>query len=307
MKFLFHLTEAAINNTQTAQFREAQRMGCLALGLDLLGHEVSIADASPAFRQSPRWKPFARLYQREMPTGIHVVPAETLKGRDKTADVAFKCSVGTQQDHWYLGRCQVLVAHEYDPHYNDHAALLPVPFMVHDSVMDELLHDGLFEAYAANRLDEVRAFYSRPKTGLLGMRACLHHHRRRFCEGAPDWANLGLYTHQPTGGFLPGEHMRWATMFRGGLCLPGTTPKTNLPSLLALLGVAIVSPRFPETCRDTPRISERNAVIFESWEQVRGHLMDDVRLAETVAQATHDYINGWSAMGQARLLAERFS
>jgi hypothetical protein len=150
------------------------------------------------------------------------------------------------------------------------------------------------------------------------MKACTHYHRRRFIDFAPPWTDLSLYTYQPTEGLEPPDHIRWISGFRGGLSLPGTTPKTNLPSLLALLGVAIVTPPFPQGIRDTPPITEANAIVgeydgspeketFKDWGAVKAQLEDAERLKAVVDQATSDYVECWSPAGQARLIAERFS
>lgn len=312
MRFNFHLAACAASNTLTAKLREGLRLACLAGGMHRMGEDVTIVNVSPELRSSFRFDPFKHLLG-DARTGVNIYPAEMLKGQQKRIDVGFKCSVGIQNDGWYLDRCRVLVAHEYDPKHDERSNLLPVPFMVHDSVMDQFIWDGLFERFLSNDVEAIRAFYYKPKTGLLGMRACTHYPRRLFCESAPEWADLGLYTVQQ---MTPKEHLPWLSQFVGGLLLPGTTPKSNLMSLLALLGVAIVAP--PINVRDTPRMNGNNTVIFHhdfnsgiaplpvAWDAVRSELdRGDDGLEYVISQATSDYVNSWSPQGQARLLVER--
>jgi hypothetical protein len=302
MTFNFHLTNAAGNNNREARIREQTRMACIARGLSIMGHEVRIVGASEEFRGSERYTHFKDLFAEHKTGALEVHPAETMRNREHRVDVGIKCSVGIQNDANYLSRCQVLVAHEYDENFDDHPHLLPVPFMVHDSVMAGFITDGMFDAFIRNEVRSIRERYCREKNGLLGLRCCGWTKRKEFCANAPEWADIGFYD---TPQMKALEHARWISGFRGGLCLRGDTPKTNSPSLLALLGVAIVMQ--PIARRDTPRMDYRNTIQFGSWEQVRLELENDSHLGDITAQATNDYINGWSPLGQARLIAERLS
>lgn len=267
-----------------------------------LGHEVRIVGASEEFRGSERYPHFKDLFAEHKMGALEVFPAETMRNREHRVDVGIKCSVGIQNDALYLSRCQVLVAHEYDVQFDEHPRLLPVPFMVHDSCMAGFITEGMFEAFIGNDIRAIRERYSSEKTGLLGLRCCGWTKRKEFCADAPEWADIGFYD---TPQMKSLEHARWISGYRGGLCLRGDTPKSNLASMLALLGVGIVMQ--PIERRETPRMDFRNTVQFGSWEQVKMELENDSHLGDITAQATNDYIEGWSPAGQARLIAERLS
>lgn len=302
MIFNFHITNAAGNNNREARIREQTRMACIARGLTFLGHDVRIVGASEEFRGSERYPHFKDLFSEHKVGALEVFPAETMRNREHRVDVGIKCSVGIQDDALYLNLCQVLVAHEYDVKLDDDPRLLPVPFMVHDSCMAGFIADGMFNAFIRNDIRAIRERYGHKKAGLLGLRCCGWTKRKEFCADAPEWADIGFYD---TPQMKALEHARWISGFRGGLCLRGDTPKSNLASLLALLGVAIVMQ--PIERRDTPRMDSRNTIQFGSWQQVLAELENDSRLSDIMAQATNDYIEGWSPMGQARLIAERLS
>lgn len=305
MRFVFHLANCAVSNTPEAKLRESTRMACLAWCLDKLGHEVLIADLQSTFAQSNRYRHFEHI-----PGGpgtkddIHVVPAEVLRNAMVPWPklVAVKCSVGIKHDSALLSRCSVLVAHEYDPTFEDHEKLLKVPFLVHDRVISDLIEQKLFDAYLLDDIVTLRKELCRPKTRLLGFSGAGWSRRKAFCEGAPDWAEIRFYDTHPMGGL---EHARWISGFVGGLYLSGDTPKTNTMPLLALLGVAIVCPVI--ATEDEPPLCFNNCVPFKSWDDVHANLLDEARLAERIAAATADYVYGWSPLGQSASIVRKLT
>ena len=288
----FYTRNAASNNTSEARLRESTRMCAIAYGLSTLGCDVRIVDAPDELTSSDRWQFFRHLHGTAI-KGPRVDSAESGVG-----DVGIKCSVNTRRDREHLARCQTLVAHEYEDAMENHHRLLKVPFLVHDRVLSGFVELELFQAWLDNDIYRIReAFPWQPEKG-VGFCGAGWKHRKAFLRDAPDWVECRFYDTHPMSGV---EHARWLCGFKGGLCLRGDTPKTNLPVLLALLGVPIVMQ--PISRIDTPPISRDNAIMFSSWEQVHSELEDVTAIRD---RATRDYIESWSPTGQARLLMEAF-
>lgn len=302
MNFNFHLSRAASNNTIVARLRENCRMGCIALGLRELGHNVKIVSVNDDFKLCPRWSSFSDLYGMLTGDVIDVWPAEEAVRGQRTIRVAIKTSVGIKNDAVILDRVPVVLAHEYDPALDGHPSLIRVPFMIHDSAMDALMEVGLFRNFICNDLKTIRehfgGFIKPPK--LLGYAANRIASRAAFLENVPDWVDATLYDVQE---MAAATHMRWLMGFVGGLALPGHTPKTNLPPLLAMLGRVIVT--VPIDVRDTPPLDGSNSIQFFDWESTRELLEDDDAVNEITGNAERAYIENWSPMGQARLLVEK--
>lgn len=309
LKFEFHLASAAARNTPTAQRREACRMAAVAYGLRLVGQEVAIANKPPM--DEKWWRPFASLPHTVGKPDVVVVSAEAVvrhlatRPRNTNVVIGFKTSCGIQRDREIFKAFPIVVAHEYDPALDAAPALLPVPFLVHQRVLDVWTEQGMMEHYLRDDLDYFREHYKCLKTGLLGYRGCGTagcQHRAEFGQTAPNWCDFKLYTsHSMTAE----EHVRWLIRFHGGLCLPGETPKVNLHPLLALLGLVIVAPPMP--VRDTPPLDESNSIVFQDWNITRVSLEDAATRNFLIAQADDAYRTGWSPLGQAKQLLKRLN
>lgn len=313
MKFSFHIKNAAINNSWEAHRREATRMACIALAMERAGHDVRIVDVSPQYMECPNWQFFKHLHGGSH-GGFTVYPAEMLRRGQTGVDVAFRCSVGTKFDQSYIGQCRLLVAHEYAKEVENEPKLLPVCFGVHLNISEILMRNGLFDAYIDNDLEPIREFFrtgAEPHDEVVGCYAQNWPHRVYFVENKPDWVYAEFYDHSPSKPAMESEaHTRWLCGFSAGLALRGDTPKTNLPPLLALLGIPIVMQ--PIAVFDTPPFDDTNTVLMQldedgrpDWCYVMRMLSDHDAVASRQCKATQDYINGWSPAGQARLIAER--
>ena len=269
-------------------------MCAIAYGLKQHGHDVRIIDVPDVMRESNRWQFFSRLHGTSC-GGIAVNPAES-----GHSGIGIKCSVGCLRDRTLIKQFDLLVAHEFDAVVYGNPRLLTVPFLIHDRVISGLIEMGLFEAFLLNNVDQIRLAFSKWKPRrLLGFCGANRPERRAFLADAPSWADIRFYNTHPMSGV---EHASWLCQFKGGLCLRGDTPHTNLPPLLALLGIATVME--PINDKTTPPFDDFNTIPFESWEQVKEELEDESRLRGVVEYATSNYVDSWSPMGQARLIAE---
>lgn len=299
MRFYFDTVNAAFNNCLDAHIRETTRMLCIAEALKILGHDVE-AKASDNFKSSGRAAHFSvPLTNRGVSANeTLVISAEAcLSGNLRNLRrIGIKTSVGVQNDK-ALSRCfELVLAHEFDRPRDNY---VPVPFLVHDRLLAEWMGSGLFSHYLNDNIDTLRAQYESRTSKLLGFCGFSHPVRRAFTRDAPGWADITYYeTHR----LSAAEHARWLCGFRGGLLLPGDTPKTNLHGLLAILGRVIVAPPQERQCE--PPLDQFNSVVFESWEQVHAILSDESRCNLLAAKATEDYKRGWSPLGQARLIEQ---
>lgn len=298
MKFNFDLANAAVNNSEEAHIREATRMGCIAWGLVHMGHDVIINGISKSFENSPRWTHFKALYGTPS-GGVYVCPAEA----DALCDVGIKCSVDCTKDKELYSRCSCLVAHEYDMKHDSHNRLIPVPFLVHDRVMEYLMSAGLFQAYVSDDLEKLRKHFSAGKqAGRVGFQGCGWSNRKHWAKELPDYCEcVFYYSHSMSAA----DHCRWLMGFEAGIVFPGDTPKVNLMPLLAMLGISIVSIECP--VRVIPPITDRNSILLKDWNDHEGLEFGLQRLKSISEAATEDYKSGWSPMGQARLIAEAVS
>ena len=314
MKFSFYLKSAAANNTWEAQRRESTRMACIALAMERQGHDVQIADASPQFMDCPNWQFFKHLHGASN-GGFTVYPAETLRRGQSGVDIAFRCSVGTKFDQSYIGQCRLLVAHEYAKEVENEPKLLPVPFMIHNEVIQVLAEDGLFDAFIDNDLDTIRNHFREGSVRhdkLVGFIGGDWPSRKSLCDNHPEWVDVAFYDHVGTRRMEAAEHCRWLMRFSAALAMSGSTPKTNLPSLLAMLGIPIVME--PITVFDTPPFDDTNTILMQldaagrpDWSRVLRVLSNPDAVASRQAKATNDYIGSWSPAGHARLISERLN
>lgn len=296
MKFTFDMRNAAGGNTASARIREQTRMASLAYGLHLLGHDVRIVSCTEEFRASARFPVFSHLTGDDH-GGLRVCPSD-----DRApCDVLVKCSVGSRFDGAVLDRCRLLVAHEYDVKLEHHPKLLRVPFLLHDSVNEHFVQTGLMRAYLEDDLGVIRSHFAATKVGVLGYSGYCYKHRREVCAGAPEWADIRFYENPR---MTAAEHIRWIMGFRAGLAIPGDTPKTYTHSLLAMLGIPIVSPTL-RTTNEVP-LTDANHIRLEGWGRVL-ELVESGEADERARAMDESYKAGWSPLGQARLIAERLA
>lgn len=308
MRFVFHLNQCAHNNSDEARVRESTRMALVCMGLRTIGHDAVIGACPRVLMESNRWESFREAYEHGAQGGLTVHPAEALRKGVNACDIAFKCSVGTKNDDVYLKRCRLLVAHEYDDALHDHPKLFKTTFGVHHNIYDILIGHDLMEDFMANRLDRIRMLFRdgvEPSDKPVGFFGQKWPHRQELLETAPDWVEWDLYDHTPAHPAMPTwEHTRWLCRFRACLALRGDSPKSNLPPLLAMLGLPIVYE--PIQRNDSPEFNATNTIPLTSWDAVKLALTP-LNLDSSAYNATQDWINGWSPIGQARQIAERFA
>lgn len=306
MRFAFFLADCAGNNSWEAHRRETTRMACIAECLHRDGHAVCIQAVSRQFRDSANWRFFKHLDGQDS-KAFSVHPAESIRRGVRGIHVAFKCSVGTKWDGDYLRESRLVVAHEYDAAFEQEPRLLKVPFLCHNNIIEHLMQAGLFEDYVTNNLQPIREHFRNGATqhdkpiGFYGQNwPC----RKAFCENSPEWADIGFYDHSPTYPAMESSrHARWLCGFKAALALRGDTPKTNLPSLLAMLGIPIVMERV--TATDFHPFDSPAIIPFDSWEQVRRDIGDEGLLAAYVDAATAAYVDYWSPAGQAKAIVQK--
>ncbi len=311
MKFAFDLRNAAGTNTPKAQIRECTRLASIAWCLEdqeeFWNVQARIIAAPSIFMKSERWKFFRHLYDPDWKVAdTSVVPAEVARLSDKQHDVGIKTSVACHFDELYLKRFRLLVAHEYDERFYGERNLLPVPFFVHDRVIETFIRYNVFEEYLRNEVRTIRYTFARRNIrkqkrlcGWCG--ATTYEGRRTILAKAASWLLVEPY--ESTHKMAADDHIRWLGDLKGALALPGDTPKTNLPPLLALMGIPIVM--WPIDRFDTPPIDSSNAIMVENWEQVRLALRSQETRSRVSLKATRDYKESWSPAGQARLIVER--
>ena len=310
LRFSFELKNAAGNNSPKAQVRECTRMASLCMCLHIMGHASFIKSAPAPFQLSDRWRFFKHLYDPNA-GGIDVVPAEVAKVSHRTHSIGLKCGVGVQHDKMMLRRFRLLVAHEYDEKSvsGSDPKLLRVPFFVHDRVIQDFMDKGVFVAYLRNDLVSIRDKYQidRPanEKKLLGWCGCTAWKgRRKIITDAPHWVKRhAIKTYEGEHLMSADEHIRWLREHMCGLCLPGDTPKTNLPPLLPIIGVTIVM--WPISRFDDPPIDDSNAIMVRDWEEARLQMRYQAHRIRVRRQAEKDYINHWSPMGQAAAIVRK--
>lgn len=302
MNFDFFTANAAMNNRDVAKVREATRMCAIARGLCLLGHDVRVVTIPNLMRSSPRWPFFEDLSGPSRgKDAITVRTLEELNARSK-ADFAFKTSVGLKRDLPYQDFYGYLVGHEIHQNMADNPRSVHVPFMIHDDLMEPFIELGIFGAWLEDELDQVRGSFNFEKEGWLGFRGTGWGLRKEFFHGAPPWVDCEFHQmgQPPMSGI---DHARWLCHFRAAVALPGDTPKSNLPALLLLLGIPLVS---TASEINVPKLIPGESMIeFESWDYLLDRLHDDEFLSAIAQNAGQVYRKGWSPLGQARLIEEK--
>ncbi len=188
MKIAFYLKNAAVDNTAGAQLREATRMGIFAWAFHQLGNNVSIYDVSDDFKASDRWAFFRPLFRCSSGYDMHVVPSESLTRRQHSGIlVGIKCAVRARHEKPYpnyvephfdepaIAIADLVVAHEHHPSHD--GKVLPVPFLVHDRVIEYLLKAELLDAYCRDNVDVIREHFAVEKTGVAGCCGAGHYGR----------------------------------------------------------------------------------------------------------------------------------
>lgn len=235
-KFDFYLSNAAANSGENGRTREHARLGCLAYGMQRLGHDVHIVSVWNEFQQNPLWKFFQPLHGRPRNEALTVHPAEAMDAGNKHCDVGIKCCLGNHdKDELWLKRCQLYVARDVMPGLSGNERLLMVPHLVHYGVMIQLAEDGLFQAYLDDDVEQIREFYDAPKTDKIGFAGEDVAGRREFAEQLQaelgDVCDFRFDERMP-----PGEYLRWMRSLRAALILPGERDVTYREVEAKLIG-----------------------------------------------------------------------
>ena len=312
-RFDFYLTNAAANNNEAAKLREQTRMACIAYGMSRLGHEVSIVGLPQILGMSNRWKYFSHLMNGASKHAISVYPAETILTGNKDCDVAIKCSVKTDNDSLYIARSKLLVAHEYSDAIAEHDKLLPVPFLVHDRVIDSWCRDtvhvnlltpiDIMQHYLDDDLEEIRSYQR--LIAPAGLCACIGfagvgHYGRDEIVAKLEAALPGMCAFRLHGSpkMFAASYMDWMSSLKAVVCPCGDTPKTNRWAEAVVLGKPIISPL--QRTRVVPAQTGDNTIMPADWDDTQAILDGLERCDEIVANADVCYRQGWSPTGQAK-------
>lgn len=302
-KFDFYLSNAAANNSPAARIREHTRMACIAYGLKRLGHDVLIVDSWHEFRESNRWRFFADMKGESRRDAITVKPAEYLMTGNHHCDVAIKCSVKTSNDAALVSRCKVLVAHEYADSVADEERLLPVPFLVHDRVIDWFCESDVLEYYLDD--DETLANWVNPfiakRDFSIAFAGAGHYGRKEIAAKMEQWFPCEFILRDSP--IMSGQqYMEWLSGHRFALVPNGDTPKTNRWAEACILGLVIISPE--QRTKVVPPQTNENTIMPADWDDVDGIKAGMERWKEIVMNAWESYCEGWSPTGQARQICK---
>lgn len=316
MLFRFELSHSAIGNQEKAVIRESTRLACLAWCLQFLGHRVFVPEACVprVVRESWRYKsePFASLDKSDG-QGVLVCAERQMVGQhvpELGNRVFFKTSVNTVFDKVLVGKCKAYVAHEYDADIDMHESLLPIPFMVHDRVVEHFMKNEMIQAYLKNDLELLRLAY-RPKetqyeTGFIGHGGYGRKGKiERFLDATQlhEHSLIHFYESQT---YEANEYLRKMALCNTGLYPHGDTPKSNRFSELVMLGVPIVmvGESYP---RVEPMITNDNAILLNSWGDAENFEKGLMRRDQIRENADRSYTEGWSPMGVAHQIVKRLS
>jgi len=298
MRFVVNSTHAAEDNSDMAKLRESTRMAMIAHGILRLGHSVVFSGVSRALEKSDRWKYFSHIPVDKKASGITIVSSRRHSMRP--SDVIVKTSVGTAHDTMLTSMSKVLVAHEAS--FEAQKTALNVPFFVHDEVVECMVREQMFDLYINDDIDAIRELFDYEKARDVGFIGSTWPSRVEFFKDAPEWVDWSLHRSPPPMDGL--NHAKWICQCKAAVALPGDTPKTNLPPLLAVLGIPMVSPR-PEL--NTPQMDGNSMILFEDWNQLKSVIRSDESLKRISDNATEIYLDGWSPTGVARQIVRRIS
>jgi len=303
---------AALNNDDSAKLRECTQMAVLAWTLAQQRHDVFFlpnnewqksnrqdwfaSHLSDSFQTTSHWSSHADL----LITSEHYSP-EPISANIKAV---YKTTVGIDYDCHLLHNSDLLIAAEYNPipEVDQHPCLFPMPFPVHDLVLQQLASLGLLQQYLQNNLQPIRRMYRAETcnnigflgTGMYGRKAI----GQRFSAISPLPCDFHFYDGDSP--FSAHDYLTRIGTYFAGLHISGDTPKANRFCELVLLGIPVIT--VPVRVRCDPPITRENTILLRSWND-HDTLIDRLEHAETIAEnATRDYLSGWSPMGQARML-----
>lgn len=312
----FHLEDCAINHAAKQRLREYTRHAAYCWAMRSMGYHAAITTTSKHFVSSDRWKYFRHLFRPDLfeQGNVAIVPIESAAYHDHRnryyingeRHKRWKAIVGVKNskkgnDADLLKYCDVLVAHEYNHEGRDvenHPGLLPVPWIVHDRMLQFFSEKELLPLYLGNKLQSIRDYFKIKKTKPAGFMGYQENGRRAMAAQMPDW--IDFVWRDGTNGIGIRAYIEWLLQHKAGVHFPGDTPKANRFSELALLGLAIIT----VDCgmRDTPPITSDNTILLKDWNDHQTLEEGMKRIDEIVVNADRDYINGWSSYGQAKLM-----
>lgn len=297
MRFLVRTSGAAESNSQDAKLREQTRMAMIAHALDQLGHSVIFDTPGAEIYNSDRWKYFSHIPVKPELGGLVVAPDRKLN--TPYSDVIVKTTVSNDHDQTLLGRCKVLVAHEVWSKIRNNEKVLNIPFFVHDRMIDDMVKNDSFNLYLHDEVDEFRELIPREITRDVGFIGARWPQRKAFFVDAPEWVDHKIYDTHPLSAW---DHAKYLRGCKAAIALRGDTPKTNLPSLLLLLGVPVVC---VENEYNTPSLDENSMIEFKGWEDLKKTIDSDETLLRIADNATEVYLEGWSPLGVARQIIRK--
>lgn len=305
MEFQFDLLKCAYNNSNSAVIRESTRLACIAWCLQELGHQVHVPEGRIPETVKDSWRyekdPFRSLNKTNNTNGIRVT-SEYDHGQ-----VLIKTSVSCSRDEELLDKCQVLVAHEYDPRFSYRHNLLPIPFLVHDRIIEYFQRSEAIRPYLLNDLNMFRACMRGPvvpKTiGFIGYNG--YGRREALDTIRPLLEQRGFacdfLLYDGAAPLSPGLYLCRTGGFTAGILLEGDTPKTNRQAEYAMLGIPMIST--PRSVSDSPDVAMSH-IVLASWDDEFALDTALNQLEASVNATDNCYLTGWSPMGQAKLIVE---
>jgi hypothetical protein len=311
MKVHLDLSNCASKNSGPAKRRESRRMVMLGLCLQNLGCDVT--------RNEPR-VPMNSLGMGETIPFSHPTDSTvTISPESGHGVVCMQTSVDFLKHGDYYSRFEMVLTHEYQRKHNTEEKIYPIPFPVHNKIVEKFIRDDTLKYYLQDEVGPLREIYSDTsllcgtsqgltKIGFLGVDAYgRSQHIDTFSNIYPD---LDINLYQDIKSYLgPVEYLERISSWKAGISLPGDTPKTNRWSELALMGTPIVHVplKHPDfQTRIHPEASHHNCILLNSWDD-KDSLYAQLSNSSTISNnATKDYCAGWSILAQAREVIRRF-
>lgn len=292
-------------DTDAIKLREATRLGMLALACHELGHGASLINVGEYFSESQRWEWFAHLGMFiSNPTFTIVAAHNHTTRRGAQQCVAFKYGAEIDGDARLLKAFDLLVAHHYDPAIGGHPRLVPIPLLVHDSIIQLMSDANLLPAYAADDLQPIRdkfndhdnRFLHDKPLGFIGMSVG---DRRQILPTLEKWCEYGTFETPGVGPYLkPSDYLRWMSGLQAALILPGVRPKTYRFTEAVVMGIPTVT--VPSELALVPPITTANSIMLQDWGDDDGILAGLARRREIALRADAGYRMGWSPQGQMK-------
>ena len=318
MKWRWHLcnTGYIYGSSSYGAIREATRALCIAECLHRMGEQVEIRSLPQSMpkKKPNRTKFFSHLFGASMSVpDIVVVEAEFFtfqnqKHRPRRSTlVGFKTSKALR-DIELLPKFQYLLAHEYKPNISS-PKLIPLSYIVFDSLLDVFLDRGLLSAYLDNDLAAIRDAFLTPHTGKVGFTGTALNGRSNLINRLMRATqNADLFDIRFTRGtgfpiLYGSEYLEWLSGLAAGIHLAGDSPKATRFAELALMGIPIVM--VPCSMVEQPPVTKQNTILLDNWKDAIS-LLDGLEQTGSIQQAADEaYLSGWSPMGQAKQILKR--